>query len=138
MVRVIHCVVWVSEFAVCSSALFAMVGRMAERPLVKNGDANISRALSRYSSQVSERGIASINPMATTPRTRSLAIMMRLRSKRSRITPATGPAITAGIARESMIPVTTRPERVLASARLKTATLLKWSPISLTTWPLQA
>ena len=39
------------------------------------------------------------------------------------------------MARESMMPLTTRPERVVASARLKTATLLKWSPISLTTWP---
>ncbi len=78
-----------------------------------------------------------MNPSATTARIRSLAIMMRLRSRRSSITPAMGPAITAGMARESMMPVTTRPERVLASARLKTAMLLKWSPISLTTWPIQ-
>ncbi len=74
-----------------------MVGRIDERPLVKNGDANISRALSRYSIQVSERGIARMNASATTARIRSLAIMMRLRSSRSSSTPATGPAITAGI-----------------------------------------
>ncbi len=125
MVSVIHCVVCVSELAVCSSSLFAMVGRMADRPLVKNGEANISSALSRYSSQVSVRGIARMNPSATTARIRSLAIMMRLRSNRSSTTPATGPASTAGIARDSMTPVTTNPERVFASARLKTATLLK-------------
>ena len=47
MVSVVHWVVWVSELAVCSSSLLAMTGRMDERPLVKNGDANISRALSR-------------------------------------------------------------------------------------------
>ena len=43
---VVHCVVCVSEFAVCSSSLLAIVGRMAARPLVKNGEANISSALS--------------------------------------------------------------------------------------------
>ena len=43
---VIQPVVWVSELAVCSSSSVAMAGRMAERPLVKNGDASISSALS--------------------------------------------------------------------------------------------
>jgi hypothetical protein len=47
MVSVVQLVVWVSELAVCNSSLLAMVGRMADRPLVKNGDANISSALSR-------------------------------------------------------------------------------------------
>ena len=46
MVNVVHCVVWVSELAVCSSSALAMDGRIADRPLVKNGDANISSALS--------------------------------------------------------------------------------------------
>ena len=45
IVNVVHCVVCVSELAVCSSSALAMEGRMAERPLVKNGDANISSAL---------------------------------------------------------------------------------------------
>jgi hypothetical protein len=42
---VLHCVVCVSELAVCSSERLAMLGRIAERPLVKNGDANISNPL---------------------------------------------------------------------------------------------
>ena len=46
-VSVVHCVVCVSELAVCNSSWLAMVGRIADRPLVKNGDANISSALSR-------------------------------------------------------------------------------------------
>jgi hypothetical protein len=46
-VRVIHWVVCVSELAVCNSSLLAIVGRMEVRPLVKNGEANINRALSR-------------------------------------------------------------------------------------------
>ena len=78
-----------------------------------------------------------MKPAATTARIRSLAIMMRLRSKRSSTTPASGPASMAGMARESMTPLTTSPECVVASARLKTAMLLKWSPTSLTTWPIQ-
>ena len=45
-VSVAHCVVWVSELAECNSSRVAMVGRMAARPAVKNGDANISPALS--------------------------------------------------------------------------------------------
>ena len=45
-VRVVQPVVWVSEFAVCSSYLVAMDGKMAERPLVKNGEAPISKPLS--------------------------------------------------------------------------------------------
>ena len=47
------------------------------------------------------------------------------------------PASIAGMARESITPLTTMPDLVVASARLKTAMLLKWSPISLTTWPIQ-
>ena len=43
---VAHCVVWVRELAVCNSSAVAMVGRMAARPLVKNGEANMSAALS--------------------------------------------------------------------------------------------
>ncbi len=79
-----------------------------------------------------------MNPAATTARTRSLAIMILRRSIRSSRTPASGPARIAGTARASMTPLTTSPERVTASARLNTAMLLKWSPISLTTCPIQA
>ena len=50
--RVIQLVVCVREFAVCSWSSLAMDGRIAERPLVKNGDAAMSRALSRYRSHV--------------------------------------------------------------------------------------
>src|SRR5262245_52704741 len=50
-VKVPHCVVWVNDLAACSSSRVAIVGRMAARPAVKNGDANISAAISRYSSQ---------------------------------------------------------------------------------------
>jgi hypothetical protein len=53
IVRVDHCVVCVRELAVWSSASFAMVGRMAERPAVKNGEAIIKSALNVYSSQTS-------------------------------------------------------------------------------------
>ena len=45
-VRVAHCVVWVRELAACSSSGVAMVGRIAARPAVKNGEANIRPALS--------------------------------------------------------------------------------------------
>ena len=41
------------------------------------------------------------------------------------------------MARDSITPLTTRPDFVVATARLKTAMLLKWSPTSLTTWPIQ-
>jgi hypothetical protein len=74
---------------------------------------------------------------AMSARIRSLAIMMRLRSRRSSMTPANGPASTAGIARAIITPLTTRPECVCATARLNTAILLKWSPASLTTCPIQ-
>ena len=77
-----------------------------------------------------------MKPSAITARNRSLAIMTRLRSKRSSTTPASGPARIAGMARDSITPLTTRPLFVVASTRLKTAMLLKWSPISLTTWPI--
>ena len=40
------------------------------------------------------------------------------------------------MARESMTPLRTSPECLLASARLKTAIVLKLSPISLITWPV--
>jgi hypothetical protein len=43
----------------------------------------------------------------------------------------------AGTARESITPLTTSPDLVAPIARLNTATLLKWSPISLTTCPIQ-
>ena len=46
-VSVAHWVVWVRELAACSSSALAMVGRMAARPLVKKGEANMSPALSR-------------------------------------------------------------------------------------------
>jgi hypothetical protein len=42
---VVHWVVWVSELAVCNSSRVAMDGRIAERPLVKKGEASISNAL---------------------------------------------------------------------------------------------
>ncbi len=45
IVVVVHCVVCVREFAVWSSSELAMRGRIAARPAVKNGDANISRLL---------------------------------------------------------------------------------------------
>ena len=73
---------------------------------------------------------------ATTARMRSLAIITYLRFRRSSTTPAAGPMSMAGMARESMTPLTTRPDLVAATARLNTAMLLKWSPISLTTWPI--
>ena len=62
---------------------------------------------------------------------------MRLRSSRSSRTPATGPASITSNPRDIKIPATTRPEPVLASARLNTAMLLKLSPTSLTTCPDQ-
>ena len=110
---------------------------MAARPLVKNGEANISRPLNRKSSHVRPCGIANKNKMAMAARTKSLAIMIFLRSSRSSSTPATGPAGSTRNPRDSRIPATTRPEPVLASARLNTAMLLKLSPTSLTTCPLQ-
>src|ERR1035441_8804583 len=66
MVSVVHCVVWVSELAVCSSSLVAIDGRIDARPLVKNGEASISRALSTYSSHVSVRLTVRMKAMATT------------------------------------------------------------------------
>ena len=45
MVRVVHWVVWVRVFAAWRSVLSAIAGRIAERPLVKKGDANIRSAL---------------------------------------------------------------------------------------------
>ncbi len=113
-----------------------MEGRIAARPLVKNGEASINNPLSKYTSQVFVRWTVRMKPSATTARTRSLAIIMRCRSKRSSRTPASGPARIAGIARASITPVTTMPLWVWASTRPKTATLLKWSPISLTTCPI--
>ena len=43
----------------------------------------------------------------------------------------------AGMARARKISVIAIPLRVAATARLNTAMLLKWSPTSLTTWPIQ-
>ena len=79
-----------------------------------------------------------MNPSATTARVRSLAIMIFLRSKRSSSTPASGPMVIAGIARDSITPMTTRPEFVSFMASANTAILLKLSPISLTTWPIHS
>ncbi len=98
---------------------------MAERPLVKNGEAIMSIALKVYRSQVWRWVNAAINPRAMKPRTRSLAIMIRRRSNRSSQTPASGPIRTAGIARDSMTPATTPPLWVISIARLRTAMLLK-------------
>ena len=137
MTRVVACVVWVSELAVCSSSRVAMAGRIAARPALKNGDAPISSALNGYKSQVWPLSTVKMNASATTARVRSLAIMTRLRSIRSSTTPAAGPISMAGMARASMIPLTTSPDLVVASARLNTAMLLKWSPISLTICPIQ-
>ncbi len=47
IVSVIHPVVCVSEFAVCSSSSVAIEGRIADRPLVKNGEAMNNSALKR-------------------------------------------------------------------------------------------
>ncbi len=44
-VRVAACVVWVSELAMWSSSGVVMVGRIAERQLLKKGEANMSNAL---------------------------------------------------------------------------------------------
>ena len=51
MVRLAQEVVCVMVLAACSSCGVAMPGRMEARPLVKNGDANMSIALSTKSSQ---------------------------------------------------------------------------------------
>src|SRR5204863_5391738 len=75
-VSVAHCVVCVSEFAVCNSCGLAIAGRIAARPLVKNGDANISAPLSTYSSHGRGWWIVAMNASATTARMRSLAIMI--------------------------------------------------------------
>lgn len=136
MVSVVHCVVCVSEFAVCNCSRVAMAGRIEERPLVKNGEASISSALRRYSALLFIEWIVVMNPSATTARVRSLMIMMRLRSMRSSSTPASGPARIAGTALESRTPVTTSPESACCTASPNTAMLLKWSPISLTTCPI--
>ena len=52
MESVSHAVVCVSALAVCSSSVLAMAGRMAERPLVKNGDAKVSSPLRKYKQPV--------------------------------------------------------------------------------------
>ena len=51
--------------------------------------------------------------------------MMFRRSQRSSSTPATGPATTAGMARDSITPVTTSPEPDFSITSAKTAMLLK-------------
>src|SRR5712691_12398578 len=74
---VAHPVVWVMELAVYSSSPVATVGRIADLPLVKNGEANMSTALKPYSSHKEVLGFPStvrIKPSATTARIRSLAI----------------------------------------------------------------
>ena len=76
-----------------------------------------------------------MKPSAITARIISLAIITRLRSRRSSSTPAIGPAASIGTARDRNTPVTTSPGFACCIARLITAMLLKWSPTSLTTWP---
>ncbi len=78
-----------------------------------------------------------MNASAMALRATSLAIIILRRSKRSKTTPEMGPATMAGTMRAIMTPPTARPEPVRCRARLNTATLLKWSPTSLTTWPIQ-
>ncbi len=56
MASAVHCVSWVSAFAVCNSSRVAMDGSIAARPLVKKGEANISMPLSKYRSQVRPAG----------------------------------------------------------------------------------
>src|ERR1035438_8543775 len=112
---VLHWVVWVSELAVCNSSLVAMEGKMDERPLVKKGEASINRALSAYSSQVAWPLTVRMKPSATMARMRSLAIMMRLRSKRSSVTPASGPASAAGMG------------AALEPARIRTSSAAEWN-----------
>jgi len=51
--------------------------------------------------------------------------MMRLRSKRSSITPASGPPIRTATPRASMTAVTHMPDFVMASANENTAMVLK-------------
>jgi hypothetical protein len=101
-----------------------MVGKIDARPLEKNGEANISAPLNTYNNQVRPCGIPRMKRIAMAARTRSLTIMIRFRSMRSRSTPAMGPASTAQIAREINMPATTRPEPVFARASANTATLL--------------
>src|ERR1022692_4559842 len=48
-VSVPHWVVCVSDLAVCNSAGLAIAGRIAARPLVKNGETNISSPLNSLS-----------------------------------------------------------------------------------------
>ena len=61
------------QISLRGSSRVAMEGRIDARPLVKNGDANISAPLKMYSSHVRPCGIAKINASAITPRARSLA-----------------------------------------------------------------
>ena len=125
-------------FAVCSSSGSATRGRMAERPLVKNGEAKVSSPLRVYSSQGRRQVSSSTCAKATTPRIMSLASITFRRSTRSSTTPATGPAITAGSTRAIITHPSEAPEPVRCKARLSTAIELKWSPISLTVWPSQS
>ena len=138
MVTVVHCVSCVSEFAVCNSSLVAMEGRIAARPLVKNGDANISRPLSRNSShgaalrnrqqkqdgdgrahQIADDHDASCDPGGP--------------EERRRLDPPASPGIRATA--ESRRPPGR--SRYSPARELNTAMLLKLSPISLTICPVQ-
>ena len=76
-----------------------------------------------------------MNTIAIAARTRSLAIMIRLRSMPIEQHARNRSRRHAGIARAIKTPATTSPEPVFASARLNTAMLLKLSPTSLTTCP---
>lgn len=125
MLSVAHPVVCVIEFAACSSAGVVIDGRIADRPAVKNGDANASSALSRYSSHGRWSPVVRMNRIATTARKRSLAIITCRRSIRSSSTPANGDASTDGIARDRNISDTTSPEPEVSMMSASTATELK-------------
>ena len=67
-VNVIQDVVCVSAFAVCNCSGVAIRGRIAERPLLKNGEANMSAPLNAYSSQRWRCVRIRMNASATTKR----------------------------------------------------------------------
>ena len=112
-------------------------GRIAARPLVKNGDATISSPLSTYSSHVScrstvrmkQRGDHGADQVARDHDALAVQAVEHHAGQRAR--PAS-PEWRATASRRSP----PGPIWWCASARLKTAMLLKWSPTSLTTWPI--
>jgi len=58
--------VWVRELAVCSSSLVAIEGKNRRAPLVKEGEASMSRALSTLQQPRIRAATVRIKPMATT------------------------------------------------------------------------